>query len=230
MTASDPEGARRGRPREADAGRPAAGTSAAGTSAAGRRGGRRPGDSGTRAAILSAARDGFATQGYAGTTIRGVAAAAGVDPALVNHFYGSKDGLFAASLEVPADLPGRLLAAVDGDRDGVGERLVRFYLGLWEDPVTAGQLRAMMTSAVSHEQAASLLRQFVDRLLTLLADHLAGDDRALRVALSGSQLVGIAFARYLVGIEPLARADVETIVSAVAPTVQRYVAGDLHGG
>jgi AcrR family transcriptional regulator len=193
-----------------------------------RRGGRRPGDSGTREAILGAARVGFATHGYAGTTIRGVASAAGVDPALVNHFYGSKDGLFAASLELPADLPERLLAALDGDRDGVGERLVRFYLGLWEDQVTAGQLRAMMTSAVSHEQAASLLRQFVSRLLTHLADHLAGDDRELRVTLAGSQLVGLAFARYLVRIEPLARADLETVVAAVAPTVQRYVTGDLR--
>jgi AcrR family transcriptional regulator len=194
------------------------------------RGGRRPGASGTREAILSAARVGFATQGYAGTTIRGVASAAGVDPALVNHFYGSKDGLFAASLELPADLPERLVAALDGGRDGVGERLVRFYLGLWEEEVTAGQLRAMMTSAVSHEQAASLLRQFVTRLLTQLADHLAGDDRELRVALAGSQLVGLAFARYLVRIEPLARADVETVVAAVAPTVQRYVTGDLGLG
>src|SRR5215213_9359869 len=113
-----------------------------------RRGGRRPGESGTRNAILSAARVGFASQGYAGTTIRGVASAAGVDPALVNHFYGSKDGLFAASLALPADLPERLLGALEGPAEGVGERLVRFYLGLWEDPVTAGQLRAMMTSAV----------------------------------------------------------------------------------
>jgi len=207
----------------------AVGTPASGapSAEAQRRGGRRPGDSGTREAILSAARVGFATQGYAGTTIRGVASAAGVDPALVNHFYGSKDGLFAASLELPADLPERLLAALDGDRDGVGERLVRFYLGLWEDQVTAGQLRAMMTSAVSHEQAASLLRQFVNRLLTQLADHLAGDDRELRVTLAGSQLVGLAFARYLLRIEPLARADPETVVAAVAPTVQRYVTGDL---
>jgi AcrR family transcriptional regulator len=201
------------------------------SAATGRRpGGRRPGDSGTRSAILSAERDAFAVHGYAGTTIRGVAGAAGVDPALVGHFYGGKDGLFAASLELPADLPDRLLAALDGDRDGVGERLVRFYLGLWDDPVTAGQLRAMMTSAVAHEQAASLLRQFVSRLLTHLADHLAGDDRELRVSLAGSQLVGLAFARYLVGIEPLARADLETVVSAVAPTVQRYVTGDIGRG
>jgi AcrR family transcriptional regulator len=195
-----------------------------------RRGGRRPGSSGTRDDILRAAREAFAVQGYAGTTIRGVAAAAGVDPALVGHFYGSKDGLFTASLELPPDLPQRLLSALDGDRAGVGERLVRFYLALWEDPVTAAQLRAMMTSAVAHEGAAALLREFVSRrLLDQLGDHLAGDDRSLRVTLAGSQLVGVAMARYLVRIEPLAGADVETVVAAVAPTLQRYITGDLSG-
>ena len=194
-----------------------------------RRGGRRPGDSGTREQILRAAREAFAEGGYAGTTIRGVAAAAAVDPALIAHFYGSKDGLFAAALELPEELPERLLAALDGDREGVGERLVRFYLGLWDDPVTAGQLRAMMASAVSHEQAAALLREFVSRrLLNQLGEHLAGDERALRVTLAGSQLVGLALARYLVRIEPLASADLETVVAAVAPTVQRYVTGDLR--
>jgi AcrR family transcriptional regulator len=193
-----------------------------------RRGGRRPGTSGTRDDILRAAREAFAVNGYAGTTIRGVAAAAGVDPALVGHFFGTKDGLFTASLELPPDLPDRLLSALDGDRAGVGERLVRFYLALWEDPVTAVQLRAMMTSAVAHEQAAALLREFVSRrLLAQLDDHLAGDDRSLRVTLAGSQLVGLALARYLVRIEPLAGADLETVVAAVAPTLQRYITGEL---
>jgi AcrR family transcriptional regulator len=196
-----------------------------------RRGGRRPGASGTRDDILRAAREAFAVHGYAGTTIRRVAAAAGVDPALVGHFYGSKEGLFAAALALPEDLPERLLAALDGDRAGVGERLARFYLALWENPVTAAQLRAMMTSAVAHEQAAALLREFVGRrLLAQLGDHLAGDDRSLRVTLAGSQLVGLAMARYLVRIEPLAEADLETVVTAVAPTLQRYITGDLSGG
>jgi hypothetical protein len=110
----------------------------------------------------------------------------------------------------------------------VGERLVRFYLGLWEDPVTAAQLRAMMTSAVAHEQAAALLREFISRrLLSQLDRHLAGDDRALRVTLAGSQLVGLALARYLIGVEPLAAADLESLVAAVAPTLQRYLTGDV---
>jgi hypothetical protein len=105
---------------------------------------------------------------------------------------------------------------------------VRFYLAMWEDPVTAAQLRAMMTSAVAHEQAAALLREFVSRrLLAQLDDHLAGEDRSLRVTLAGSQLVGLALARYLVRIEPLASADLETVVVAVAPTLQRYITGEL---
>jgi len=134
------------------------------TPAARSRTGRRAGDSGTRDRILEAARGRFAEHGFAGTTIRAVAADAGVDPALVHHFYGSKDDLFAAAVALPID-PNLLPAVVAGDPAGVGERFVRFYLGLWEDPTIGPTLLAVFRSAVSHDRAAALLREFVSARL-----------------------------------------------------------------
>src|SRR3954452_13766228 len=173
------------------------------TPAARTRTGRRTGDSGTREQILESARARFAEHGFAGTTIRAVAADAGVDPALVHHFYGSKDDLFAAAVALPID-PDALPAVVAGDPSGVGERFVRFYLALWEDPTTGPVLLAVFRSAVSHDRAAALLREFVSaRLLQRVAGELRRadgtpvDDAERRVALAASQLLGVALVRYV---------------------------------
>ena len=195
-------------------------------------GGRRPGSSGTREAILAAARAGFAERGYGGTTIRAVAGAAGVDPALVLHFFGTKDALFATCLELPPEIVARMPAAFAGDPDTLGERLTRTYLSLWEDPATGPALLAVVRSAVSSQGAAHRLGEFVGSLLLAPTAELGrslGYTNApeLRVALASAQLVGVALSRYVVRLEAVTQADLETLVAAVAPSVQRYLTGEL---
>ena len=191
-------------------------------------GGRRPGSSGTREAILAAARAGFAERGYTGTTIRAVAKAADVDPALVLHFFGTKDDLFAACLALPPEMMARMPAAFDGDPSAVGERLTRTYLSLWEDPATGPALLAVVRSAVSHQDAAQRLGEFVGSLLLApTAERLHVDAPELRVALASAQLIGLALSRYVVRVESVVHAELETLVRAVAPSVQRYLTGDL---
>ncbi|RLK12365.1 TetR family transcriptional regulator [Micromonospora sp. M71_S20] len=194
-----------------------------------RRTGRRPGNPDTRQAILDAARAAFAERGFDGASIRAVAAAARVDPALVHHYFGSKDRLFLAAMHAPVD-PAELLPSVlAGDRAGLGERLVRTFLGAWDSPAgTAGV--ALLRSAVSNEWTARLLREFlVTQVLRRVLDQLDVDpaELPLRGSLVASQLIGLAMMRHVVRLEPVASAAPETLVAAVGPTVQRYLTGDL---
>ncbi|MFG3420687.1 TetR family transcriptional regulator [Micromonospora sp. NPDC049460] len=194
-----------------------------------RRTGRRPGNPDTREAILGAARAAFAERGFDGASIRAIAAAAQVDPALVHHYFGSKDQLFLAAMHAPVD-PGELLPKVlAGDRDGLGERLVRTFLGVWDSPAgTAGV--ALLRSAVSNEWTARLLREFlVSQVLRKVLDQLDADpaELPLRGSLVASQMLGLAMMRHVVRLEPVASAAPETLVAAVGPTVQRYLTGDL---
>lgn len=193
----------------------------------GRPTGRRPGISGSRAEILRSARERFAADGFDRATIRGIARDAGVDPALVHHFFGTKDALFAAAMELPinpaAAIPPLLAAGVDG----LGERLLRFYLALWESDAAPTML-TVLRSAVSQERAADLLRSFLGReVIGRLAGELRADAPELRATLVGSQLVGLALVRYIIRIEPLCSASVEQVVAAAAPTIQRYLTADL---
>ncbi len=126
-----------------------------------RRTGRRPGDSGAREAILREARQSFGSAGFSGTTIRGVARAAGVDPALVHHYFGTKDELFAASIELPFDPSVVVPALLAEGMDGLGERVVRTFLGIWDATPGQGPLLALLRSAVSDERAAQSVRDFV---------------------------------------------------------------------
>jgi AcrR family transcriptional regulator len=193
--------------------------------------GRRPGGPATRDSILSAARTAFASAGYDATSLRSIARDARVDPALVVHYFDSKAQLFAAVMELPDVLVTELAALVAGEVEGLGERVARFFLALWEAPTTRGPLLALLRSAVSHEQAAAALRGFVgDALLGQLAPRLDAPDGRLRVTLVGSQLIGVATLRYVVCIEPLASADLETLVVWLAPTLQRYLTGDVMAG
>ena len=192
--------------------------------------GRRPGPNRTRAAILAAARASFAAIGYDATTIRAVARDAGVDAALVHRFFGSKEQLFAAAMELavsPSELVERLLA--DGV-DGVGARLVEALLTLLDAPVARAPFLALIRSAVSNEQAATMLREFLTReVLGRLAAAAAPDVPELRASLAGSQVVGLAMARYVVRVPPLADADPAVVAAAVGPTIQRYLTGSLRG-
>ncbi|MDG4814442.1 TetR family transcriptional regulator [Micromonospora carbonacea] len=194
-----------------------------------RRTGRRPGNPGTRGAILDAARAAFAERGFDASSIRSIAAAAGVDPALVHHYFGGKDQLFLAAMGAPLD-PGELLPRVlAGDPDGVGERLVRTFLGVWDSPAGVAAV-ALLRSAVSNEWTARLLREFlVTQVLRRILQHLDVDpaELPLRGSLVASQLVGLALMRHVVRLEPVASAPAETLVAAVGPTVQRYLRGGL---
>ena len=188
--------------------------------------GRRPGDSGNRAAILAAARDQFARNGYDGASLRTIAAAAGVDPGLIRHFFGSKDDLFAAALEIPPAMTQRVAQALTGAQDRLGERLVDAYLHLWEDPDSAEALRATVRSAFSSDRAADRLQAMLDaRFLAEIAPHLNEPDRAARAAVAGAHLLGVAIARYVVRVGPVATLDRDELVAWCAPTVQRLVAG-----
>ena len=194
----------------------------------GKRVGRRPGTSGTREAILSAARRRFAELGYDRTTLRAIANEAGVDAALVTHFFGSKQQLFLSVVELPFEPAEVLPGLLAGDRAYVGERVARFALGVLED--TEGQARVigMVRAAASEPEAARMLRELLTRRLFLpLADALAVDDAQLRANLVGSQIVGLVMARYVVGVEPLASVRSETVAHAIAPTLQRYLTEPL---
>ncbi|MCC6224203.1 MAG: TetR family transcriptional regulator [Thermoleophilia bacterium] len=194
----------------------------------GERTGRRPGPSTTRAEILAAARANFAELGYDGTSVRGIAARAGVDPALVHRFYGRKDDILVAAVSVAMSPSDRIPELMEGKPSGLGERVVRYFLSVWEEPQRREVLIAMLRSAATNERAAELLREFVRReVVDRVTASLRHEHAELRATLVGSQLVGLAMARYVVRVEPLASATPETVVAAVAPTLQRYLTGRL---
>jgi AcrR family transcriptional regulator len=189
--------------------------------------GRRPGESGTRQAILEAARTSFGEQGYEGATMRAIAARAGVDPALAYHFYDSKEQLFATAMKLPFRPSEVIPALLEGDREGLGERILRMFLSIWDQPGISPFV-ALIRSASSNEKAAAMLREFLSReVIGRVARSLGVPHAELRATLVGSQLAGLAMVRYILRLEPLASADHETVVACVAPTLQRYFVEDL---
>jgi AcrR family transcriptional regulator len=195
-----------------------------------RRRGRRPGGADTRGALLNAARAVFAERGFDGATVRLIAERAGVDPAMVNHWFGGKEALFTAALDLPVD-PGTLIAqVVPGDPERLGERIVSRFLTVWDHAGGGRPLAALIRSVASHETAARMMREFVTRVLVRRVVASVAPDRAdLRAALVGSQLIGLGMVRYVLRLEPLASADHPTVIAAVAPTLQRYLTGPLDG-
>ncbi len=202
------------------------------------RGGRRAGDSGTSEAILVAARGQFADHGYYGATIRGIAAVAEVDPALIHHFYGTKEALFSAAMRLPV-VPSEVLTAAlapemrpaEGE---LGEHLVRTALSVWE----SGQLKetfvGLLRSAVTNEQAAIMLREFIaDSILgtlarlTGLSDLGSRAEAEYRVAMVGTQMIGLALARLVFRFPAVASASVDELAATIGPTIQRYLNGDI---
>ncbi|MFE5948152.1 TetR family transcriptional regulator [Streptomyces sp. NPDC056480] len=179
---------------------------------------------GARERILEAARAQFAERGYDKTSVRGIAKAAGVDAALVHHYFGTKDEVFAAAIEVSFEPASVVPAIVGGPRETIGERLARFFIGVWENPVSRAPLLAIVRSALTHEAAAKVLRTFVlRRLLERIADELDVPDPRFRAELAASHMIGIAILRYVIQVEPMASVDPEEIVAMVAPTLQRYL-------
>ncbi|KOG35457.1 TetR/AcrR family transcriptional regulator [Streptomyces resistomycificus] len=198
-----------------------------------RRRGRRPRteSEGTRERILAVAREEFSKRGYEKTSVRGIAKAAGVDSALVHHYFGTKEQVFEAAVEVafaPALQARDML--LDGPVDTVGERLTRVVFGLWENPVTRTPLLAIVRSAVNNDTAATVFRRMVStQLLARVAGEIDAPDAELRAELAAAQVVGTAMLRYVIKVEPLASVDVEQIIARVAPVVQGHLTGNLTG-
>lgn len=189
--------------------------------------GRRTGSTQTRDAILEAAIASFTGSGYAATTIRGVARAADVDPALVMHFFGNKDGLFDAALRGAMPIE-ELASVLAGDLSSLGVRLTRRYLEVWESPQTGPRIRAIVGSIATTPAAAQIMRDFMSGALAApLAKNLPGQHPDRRAILAAAQLMGLAFARYVLAVEPLASMTVEELTISVGPSVQRYLTGDL---
>jgi AcrR family transcriptional regulator len=189
--------------------------------------GRRPGVSHSRHDILTAARVAFAEHGYDAASLRGISRAAGVDPALVHHFFGSKEGLFEAVLNDvvrPDEVFSEVLLP---DMPGVGERLVRMFLTVWDGAETQGPMLALLRSAVTQDRSAEMLGRFmVTGMLRHIAEQGEAADPDLRATLVGSQLIGVALVRYVLKLEPLASAPPDEIAQAVGPTLERYLLGE----
>jgi AcrR family transcriptional regulator len=187
------------------------------------RSGRRRGSTGTREAILRAARNAFARTGYGGASIRGVAAKARVDPGLVVHFFGTKAGLFAASLQLPFD-PTELEAVLEGDRKTLGRRIATFYLKtIFRDG--AQTVQSLLRSAVSHPEAAAILKAAIEtNVVRLLERRFPGPDTALRGELVASHMMGLFLARRILRVAPIASIPDQELIEMVAPALQHYLA------
>jgi AcrR family transcriptional regulator len=176
-----------------------------------------------REAIIDAARRQFAEQGFDGATMRAIAREAGVDPALVSYYFGSKSGLFVESLRLPvnpADAIDAVLAEGTGD---LGRRLVTRFLQVWDTPATGEPVISVLRSAASRPE---IMREFLERrIVPRFAGALGGADAELRATAVASQMLGLAFLRYVLRVEPLASATQDEVVALIAPTVQRYVDG-----
>jgi AcrR family transcriptional regulator len=214
------------------------------------RSGRRAGDSGTREAILGAARRQFADRGYDGATIRGIAADAGVDPALVHHFYGTKERLFAAAMSLPL-VPSEVLTAAFAEiasagqpgqtgqpgQAGMGEQLVRMALTVWESTEVHGVFLGLLRSALTSEPAADMFRGFItDAILGPIAAAARsrdpagdGDEAAYRAGIVATQMLGLALSRYVIKLEPVASASHAELAATIGPTLDRYLTGPLAG-
>ncbi len=190
--------------------------------------GRRPGAPDTRAEILASARVLFASRGLASTSIRSIAADAGVDPALVHHYFGSKDDLFVAALELPVDPRVVLLPVVEGGLDGAGERLLRVFVSVWEQEDVRLSLLGLVRGVFEPTGRQVLRDGLLGVVLGPLAPALGIVDRPQRrLALVASQLIGVVMLRYVLEVEPLASMEHDVLVATYAPTLQRYLAGPL---
>lgn len=191
------------------------------------RSGRRPGTSQTRDEILAAARGRFADRGYDATSLRSIASEAGVDPALVLHYFGSKEGLFVEATGMPSELPAlfRRLAGLEV-RERL-ETLVRGYIRFSDSDDSRNAMIALVRSAMSSEKAATMLREFMTaEMLPVVAGLPEGSSAApdirLRASLVAAQLIGIAMLRHVVKVDPLAHATPDEIVSLVVPVLESY--------
>ncbi|BBX59453.1 HTH-type transcriptional regulator BetI [Mycobacterium shottsii] len=182
--------------------------------------GRRRGNLDTRNAIVTTARRLFAESGYEQTSVRDIASAAGVDPALIRHYFGSKAKLFRSIVGWPFEADAMSALILSGDRDELGARLTRVFLEAWERPESRSPLLAILRGAATHEESTTLVRQFFqDQMYPQLAQPLPGPDTELRIDLAMAQLLGIAYLRHVLRLEPIASTPLEEVVARVTPTI-----------
>ncbi|WP_431913652.1 TetR family transcriptional regulator [Nonomuraea jabiensis] len=189
-----------------------------------KRPGRRPGSADTRGEILAAARKVFAEKGFDKATVRGIAREAKVDPALVHHYFETKEGMFAAAMQLPFSPENIVRMLVEGPREEVGERLVRMILQVTASPETREPMLALIRSAMTNEQAVTMVREFfTNALLYQVADRMGVPH--LRIEAAFAQMFGAVMARYVIRLEPMASAGHDELVEVLAPTIQRYFTG-----
>jgi AcrR family transcriptional regulator len=189
--------------------------------------GRRPGAPDTRAAILASAREQFATAGFSGTTIRGIAAEAGVDAALVHHYFGTKDDLFVAALELPVDPRVVLAPAIAQGPEGAGERMLRVFFSVWDDPANRLPLLGLVRGLLEPSGQQLMRDGFLEVVMGPVGVALGIEEPERRMPLVMSQVIGLIIARYLLEVEPLASMPEDEVVAIYAPTIQRYLTGAL---
>ncbi len=190
--------------------------------------GRRPGPSSTRDAIITAARRQFGELGYDRTSMRQVAKEAGVDPALVSHYFGTKPRLFAEAADLPFEGKEVIPRLLVNGPEGAGEQLARFALGVLEQEGGRGPVMSVVRAATAEPAAAEMIRErLTEHILLPLAEQVGAGDAAYRACLAMSQVVGLVMARYVVRIEPLASAAPDDVAADLARTLQAYLAGPL---
>ncbi|WP_423299441.1 TetR family transcriptional regulator [Glutamicibacter sp. PAEs-4] len=182
----------------------------------------------TKAAILRAASKEFSHAGYEAASLRSVARRAGVDPALVHHYFKDKDDLFVQAMHIPVN-PGEIIAqAATAPLEQMGEALVRALLTTWRKPAFRTAATAMIRGLISSSSATKILRPFLQKeIFSRLGSRLPEDSAEPRVALVASQIIGLIVARYIIDLEPVASMDDEQVIELVAPTIQRYLTGEL---
>jgi AcrR family transcriptional regulator len=193
--------------------------------------GRRAGESTSREAILEAARRLFAERGFDGASLRAIGAEAGVDAALVVHFFGSKAKLLTASVRWPFDPDIEVARVLEAGRSHTGEALARLFVSTWDELGERNPIITLLRSATTEPEAAANMREFMrERLMAPLLDGLGSDHPQLRSDLVVSQLIGLGIGRYVLRLQPLADTPPHVVVACVAPTLQRYLTGKLPAG
>ena len=180
--------------------------------------------------ILNAARNEFSGKGYDASSLRAIARLDEVDPEIVHHYFDGKAALFAEAMSIPVNPLFLIDAVLAGPRERVGERLAATFFDIWDSAQGRERLVALIRSAVSHEDAARMLREFLAReVFGKVALSMEVPQPHLRAGMAASQMIGLAMMRYVIGFEPVVQASAEEIVALVAPTLQRYLADDLVG-
>lgn len=194
-------------------------------SISGKGAGRRPAGDNTKAKIIAAAQKGFAENGYDRTSMRQIGSAAGVDAALIVHYFGTKQKLFVETMMPLFDGPKQLPHTLEGDIHTIGLRLATLYVGIITNPMSQQLMQGMFRSVSSEEQAAEMLRAFVhEAIIMRIIQYLPGPNNELRATILGAQLIGVFVARYIVKVEPIASVDSAELIEYLAPQLQTHFA------